>query len=144
QNYSFPSENCPTSGLHTGRDMYYWSGTYDDCVDSNRLEIDTGGNCLDSVWGGMSGSGAYYVDDEDVRRLHAVCSYRQSGASPSYGGYVRIWEAFHNFMVTFRSDTRGTVFDAEALQYRIDGPLEVPHGEEMDGGAVTIANVTNG
>ncbi|MCH8859359.1 MAG: DUF1036 domain-containing protein [Proteobacteria bacterium] len=50
-----------------------------DCVargfDNKRFfQIDTGGgNCLDTLWGGMSGSGAYYIDGAS-RFVHAVAS----------------------------------------------------------------------
>ena len=75
-NFSYPAENCPLPGLHNGRDMYYWSGSIDDCP-GNQLHLDTGGgNCYDTVWGGMSGSGMYYISDGN-RYVHAVCSKQE-------------------------------------------------------------------
>jgi len=59
-NFSYPSE----APCHTGRTMMYWNGTFDHCnhlLHGNCNIIDTGGNCMDSFWGGMSGSGVYYL-----------------------------------------------------------------------------------
>ena len=139
-NFSYPSENCPTAGLHNGRDMYYWNGTIDDCP-GNQLHLDTGGgNCLDTVWGGMSGSGMYYIED-DNRYVHAVCSNSNRTTS---GNYARLWETWVNSMIDFENDTRGTTFDLEALQFRAGGSTTVLQGQAMDAGAtVSIANATN-
>ncbi len=138
-NFSYPAENCPTPGLHTGTDMYYWSGTIDSCP-NNQMELTTGGNCLDTVWGGMSGSGMYYIVD-DNRYVHAVCSTSNRN---NWGRYCKLWETFVNDMITFENNTRGNTFDLEALQFRTDGSTEVFQGQAMDVSAtVLITNATN-
>ncbi len=139
-NFSYPSENCPTAGLHNGRDMYYWNGTIDDCP-GNQLHLDTGGgNCFDTVWGGMSGSGMYYIEDSN-RYIHAVCSNSNRTTS---GNYARLWETWVNSMIDFENNTRGTTFDLEALQFRARGSTSVLQGQAMDDSCdVTMVNATN-
>lgn len=134
-NFSYPAENC-----HNGRTMYFWSGTYDGCP-GNQLELDsTGGNCLDTVWGGMSGSGTYYIDD-DNRFVHAVCSTSNRN---DIGRYCKLWEGFVTAMQDFETDTRGTTFDLEALRCRALGTTTIEAGEAMDDQMqVYVANATN-
>src|SRR5690606_12762579 len=86
-NASYPAESC-SGGLHTGRDMYYWFGDFDSCVTDNRLQIDTTSGCLTAVWGGMSGSSAYYIDG-DSRFAHAVCS---TSDRATYGRWAKQWD----------------------------------------------------
>jgi hypothetical protein len=138
-NFSYPAENCPTAGLHTGTDMYFWSGTIDSCP-NNQMELSTGGNCLDTVWGGMSGSAMYYIDN-GTRRAHAVCSTSNRN---TWGRYCKLWETFTTNMVAFENTTRGNTFDLEALQFRAGGSTSVLQGQAFDAGAtVSIANATN-
>ncbi len=138
-NFSYPSENCPTAGMHNGRDMYFWSGSIDNCPD-NQMELSTGGNCLDTVWGGMSGSGMYYIDG-GTRYVHAVCS---TSNRTTWGRYCKFWEGFVNSMVDYENATRGNAFDIEALQFRAGGSTSVFQGQALDAGAtVSIANATN-
>lgn len=139
-NFSYPAENCPTPGLHNGRDMYYWSGSVDACP-NNQMQLNTGGgNCLDTVWGGMSGSGMYYIDG-DNRYVHAVCS---TSNRTTRGYYCRLWETFVNDMVDYENATRGNTFDLEALKFRAGGSTTVLQGHALDAGAsVLMANATN-
>lgn len=138
-NFSYPSENCPTPGLHNGRDMYYWFGTIDACPD-NQMQLNTGGNCLDTVWGGMSGSGMYYIDG-DNRYTHSVAS---TSNRFDRGYYCKLWETFVNDMQTFESTTRGTAFDLEPLRFRAGGSTSVLQGQALDAGAtVSMVNATN-
>ena len=139
-NFSYPAENCPTAGLHNGRDMYFWSGTIDSCP-GNQVQLNTGGgNCLDTVWGGMSGSGMYYIDG-DNRYTHAVCSNSNRTTS---GRYAKLWESFVNSMQDFENDTRGNTFDIEALRFRAGGSTSVLQGQALDSQAtVSIVNATN-
>lgn len=138
-NFSYPSENCPTAGLHNGRDMYFWSGTIDSCP-GNQFQLDTNGNCLDTVWGGMSGSGMYYIDG-DNRYMHAVCSNSNRN---DVGRYAKLWDTFVNDMVDFENNTRGNTLDLEALQFRAGGSTSVLQGQALDAQAtVSIANATN-
>jgi len=110
-NASYPAENCPLAGLHNGLDMYYWSGHFDACP-GNQLQLYTGGgHCFDTVWGGMSGSGAYFIDTN--RYVHAVCS-----TSNRYdrGNYCRQFEAWVTFVNSnFIPGSRGSSFDLQAL-----------------------------
>jgi hypothetical protein len=139
-NFSYPAENCPLPGLHNGRDMYFWSGSIDDCP-GNQLHLDTGGgNCYDTVWGGMSGSGMYYIADGN-RYTHAVCSNSNRTTS---GNYARLWESFVNSMVDFENNTRGTSLDIEPLRFRARASTSVLQGQPMsDSCDVTMVNATN-
>ncbi len=139
-NFSYPSENCPTAGLHNGRDMYYWSGSIDACPD-NQMQLNTGGgNCLDTVWGGMSGSGMYYIVD-DNRYVHSVAS---TSNRTTRGYYCKLWETFVNDMQDFETTTRGASLDIEALRFRAGGSTSVFQGQAMDAGAaVLMVNATN-
>ncbi|NRA31587.1 MAG: hypothetical protein HRU11_15165, partial [Parvularculaceae bacterium] len=137
-NFSYPTENCPTPGLHTGLDMYYWNGTIDSCP-GNQLQLNTGGNCLDTVWGGMSGSAMYYIDD-GTRRAHAVCSNSNRTTS---GRYAKLWETFTNDMVDFENNTRGNTLDIEPMRFRPRGSSTVLQGQAMDDSFdVTMVNAT--
>ena len=139
-NFSYPAENCPTAGMHNGRDMYYWSGSIDACPDNQMQLFTGGGNCLDTVWGGMSGSGMYYIDG-DNRYVHSVASTSNRTTS---GKYCKLWETFVTDMQAFEGTTRGTAFDIEALQFRAGGSTSVFQGQALDSGAtVSIANATN-
>jgi hypothetical protein len=138
-NFSYPAENCPTAGLHTGRTMYFWSGTVDDCPD-NQMELDTGGNCLDTVWGGMSGSAMYYIDG-DNRFAHSVCSTSNRN---DIGRYCKLWEGFVNDMQDFENTTRSASEDWEPLMMRARGSTTVQAGTAMDDSFdVKMINATN-
>lgn len=137
-NFSYPAENCG-GGLHTGQTMYYWNGTWDDCP-GNQFELSTGGGCLDTVWGGMSGSGAYYIVD-DSRFVHAVCSNSNRN---DVGRYAKLWEQFVTDMQDWENDTRGNNFDLELLRCRAQGSTTVQAGTSMDDILqVFVANATN-
>tara|TARA_R110000744_G_scaffold75924_1_gene150726 strand:+ start:2011 stop:4443 length:2433 start_codon:yes stop_codon:yes gene_type:complete len=138
-NFSYPSENCPTAGLHTGATMYFWSGTIDDCP-NNQMELTTGGNCLDTVWGGMSGSAMYYIDG-DNRMAHAVCSTSNRN---DVGRYCKLWEGFVLDMQDFENNTRTSSEDWEPLMMRARGSTTVRAGTLMDDSFdVKMINATN-
>ncbi len=138
-NFSYPTENCPTFGLHTGRTMYFWSGLIDSCPD-NQMQLDTGGNCLDTVWGGMSGSAMYYIDG-DNRYAHAVCSTSNRN---DWGRYCKLWEQFVLDMQDFENDTRTSSEDWEPLMMRARGSTTVQAGTTMDDSFdVKMVNATN-
>ena len=130
-NASFPSQNCPIAGLHNGRDMYYWHGNFDSCPD-NQLQINTGGgHCFDTVWGGMSGSGAYYIDDGS-RYIHAICS---TSNRTTIGKYCRQQSYWADFIAdTFIPGSRGSTFDLQALDVNA-GPATI-----QAGGSTTLLN----
>ena len=133
-NFSYPAEGC-----HDGTTMYYWTGTVDSCP-GNQLQLDTGGNCLDTVWGGMSGSGMYYVDG-DSRYVHAVCS---NSNRDDVGRYTKLWESFVNDMQDFENGTRGNAEDWEPLAFRARGSTMVQAGTAMnDSCDVAMVNATN-
>jgi V8-like Glu-specific endopeptidase len=139
-NTSYPSQNCPDPGLHNGRDMYYWYGNFDACPD-NQLQLNTGGgNCFDTVWGGMSGSGAYYIDDGS-RYVHAICS-----TSNRYdrGYYVRQWEDWVNWTNnTFIPNVRGSSFDLQPLDVNAE-PATIAAGSSTTLLNHLATNPTNG
>lgn len=137
-NFSYPAENCGGS-LHTGRTMYYWLGDFDSCP-GNQLQLDTSPGCLTAVWGGMSGSGAYYIDG-DSRHVHAVCS---NSNRSTRGRYAKLWETFVNDMVTFENNTRTNSEDWEPLMFRARGSTTVRAGETMnDICTFQMVNATN-
>ena len=137
-NFSYPAEDCPTAGLHTGRTMYYLDGYIDSCP-NNQLQYDTGNQCLTAVWGGMSGSGLYWIES-DYRRVHAVCS---TSDRSSWGRYCELWEQFTTDMETFEANTRGATFDLEALEFRSSGTTVVEAGSSLPDCSVRICNATN-
>jgi len=119
--------------------MYYWSGNWDACP-GNQLQLNTTAGCLTAVWGGMSGSGAYYIDGGN-RLLHAVCSNSDRSTE---GAYAKLWEQWVIDRTVFVNSTRGDTFDLEALQFRTDANTTVTAGTAMSAGSnVYIANATN-
>ncbi len=139
-NFSYPGENCPLAGLHNGVDMYYWDGTWDDCVEDNQFEMTTGGgNCFDTVWGGMSGSSAYFIED-DVRYVLGICSNSDRNVT---GRYARVWENAHDWQFdTVIPDGRGTQFDVHALNLRSTA-TSVVAGDSLPDLTLTLSNPTN-
>lgn len=136
-NFSYPAEACG-GGLHTGRTMYFWEGVWDSCP-GNQLALATTTGCLTTVWGGMSGSGAYH-DDGSVRRVHAVCS---NSNRSTVGRYAKFWEQWINDRTTFTDATRGGEFDLEALRFRLTVPTGSAGAAMAGQGSVLIANATN-
>lgn len=138
-NASYPSQNCPLSGLHNGHDMYYWWGSVDACP-NNQLELWTGGgNCYDTVWGGMSGSGMYYIDTN--RYVHATCS---TSNRSTWGRYARITEDWVNVMYdTFIPNARGATFDLHALNTNFE-PTTITAGNPTTLANFFTTNPTNG
>lgn len=124
-NASYPNESCPIAGLHTGLDMYYWYGNFDACP-GNQLQLNTGGgNCFDTVWGGMSGSGAYFIAGGN-RYVHAVASTSNRN---DRGWYVRQWEdwvAWSNN--TFIPNVRQSSFDLQPLDVNAE-PATIEAGD---------------
>ena len=112
-NCSYPKECCnpPSCTLHTGTDMYYWSGYFDSCP-SNLLRINTTGGCFNAGWGGMSGSGAYIVSGSN-RYIHAVAS---SSDRATRFDFCRLWTWWIDWTDdTFIPQVRGSNFDLQAL-----------------------------
>ncbi len=140
-NASYPSEDCGQPGLHNGRDMYYWHGTFDSCPDTNRLQIDTTGGCFDALWGGQSGSGAYYIDNS-TRYVGAVAS---TSNRSTIGRYTRTFQGWVDYLNnTFIPDmARGASFDLQALYTRLDNP-DITSGDMTIGLKHTASNPTNG
>ena len=137
-NFSYPAESCGV-GLHTGRTMYYWDGSFDSCP-GNQLRINTTGGCFNAGWGGMSGSGAYYLDGSS-RFVHAVCS---NSDRSTFSNYARFWELWVTDRQTFIDDTRGTAVDFSPLQLRTTGSTTVAAGSTANGPfTVLVANATN-
>ncbi len=137
-NFSYPAENCG-GGLHTGTTMYYWSGAVDSCP-GNQMELSTNGNCLDTVWGGMSGSGMYYISG-DSRYVHSVCSTSNRN---DVGRYCKLWEQFVLDMEVFENDTRSNAQDWEPLAFRAGGATTVQAGTNMNADCtVQMCNATN-
>lgn len=119
-NASYPAEGCGTPGLHNGRDMYYWFGSFDSCpwiffpfTLSNRLRLNTNSGCTGAIWGGQSGSGAYYIDGSN-RYVHAVTS---TSNRVSEADYVRQTETWVNFTdaTLIDANARGGTFDLQPL-----------------------------
>jgi hypothetical protein len=130
-NPSYPAEPCGEPGLHNGRDMYYWYGHFDSCPSWNRLQIDTSGGCYNAGWGGMSGSGAYYIDGGN-RYVHAFAS---TSDRSTYARYSRQWESWVNWNNNvFIPNVRGSAFDLQALDVNAE-PETIKQG-----GSTTLLN----
>ena len=132
-NPSYPAECCnpPACTLHNGRDMYYWYGHFDSCPSWNRLQIDTSGGCFNAGWGGMSGSGAYFIDDGN-RYVHAIAS---TSDRATIARYTRQWEDWVNWNNNyFIPNVRGGAFDLQALDVNAE-PETIKQG-----GSTTLLN----
>ncbi len=138
-NASYPAENCPISGLHNGQDMYYWSGTVDSCP-GNQFHLNTTAGCYTTGWGGMSGSGMYYIDG-DSRFVHAVSS---NGNRADSTNYCKLWEQWVTDMQSFENGSRGSAFDLQALRFRLS-QTTIQAGTSVGGTRQHYAdNPTNG
>ena len=139
-NVSYPAEGCGTPGLHNGRDMYNWFGTFDSCSD-RRLGLVTVPGCFTAIWGGMSGSGAYIIDG-DARYVHGICSTSNRSTAATYQRQFQDWVDWNNntFIPTY---ARGPNFDLEPLDMN-SAVTVVPAGSAT--GALThlATNATNG
>ncbi|HEY7169705.1 MAG TPA: CARDB domain-containing protein [Vicinamibacterales bacterium] len=138
---SYPAESCG-GGLHTGADMYFWGGSFDTCPNTNRLGLFTPiHGCLGAVWGGMSGSGAYYLDGSGNRFTHAVTS---TSNRFDYAEYTRQWEDWINFLNgSFDPvSVQGPTFDLQPLN--VAGPATFIAGQNTGGLTHVAANATQG
>jgi fibronectin type 3 domain-containing protein len=113
-NAAYPSQGCGTAGLHNGVDMTYWFGQVDSCPD-NQMQLDTTTGCYTAVWGGMSGSSMYYISGAD-RFAHGVCS---TSNRSTVGKYCKMWEQFSIDLEAFKSVSRGSLFDLQALNTQL-------------------------
>lgn len=145
-NASYPAEYCGTTGLHNGRDMYYWSGYFDYCPSIfepwnwNRLGLNTSGGCLNAIWGGMSGSGVYDIDAGN-RYVHAVTS---TSNRSTYAEYTRQWGDWVTWTNgTFIPNVRGSAFDLQALDVNA-GPATILAGSSTTLLNHLAVNPTNG
>jgi hypothetical protein len=139
-NASYPAESCG-GGLHTGRDMYYWFGTFDSCPSDRRLGLVTVPGCLNAIWGGMSGSGVYIIDNGS-RYVHGITSTSNRSTAATYQRQFQSWVEWNNdtFIPTYG---RGAAFDLQPLDVNA-GPSVIPAG-----GSTTLlnhlaTNATNG
>ncbi|ESQ14028.1 MAG: hypothetical protein N838_13090 [Thiohalocapsa sp. PB-PSB1] len=141
-NPSYPSESCG-GGLHTGTDMYYWFGNFDSCPTSNNLQIDTSGGCFNAGWGGMSGSGFYYIDGSS-RYVHATASTSNRStwfrAARLYGSFVTGTGGLQDFI----RDSRGSSFDLQALDMASSGGTTFQAGSTLPNITHLATNPTNG
>ena len=122
-NASYPAGSCGVSNLHTGRGMYYWLGNFDSCPATCCESTTVESGCFSVLWGGMSGSGAYYREGSS-RYVHAVVSHSQTRNDVDINGnYAKLYagwrENIHHDIV---AGARGRTFDLQALATRIDGP----------------------
>ena len=111
-NASYPAQDCGTPGLHNGQDMYSWYGSFDSCSE-RRLGLVTTPGCFTAVWGGMSGSGAYFISG-DGRYVHGICSTSNRSTAATYQRQFQAWVDFSNatFIPTYG---RGATFDLQPL-----------------------------
>ena len=126
-NASYPEESCGSGRLHSGTDMYYWNGQFDSCHDEDGdgradiLRLNNGGSgCLSTLWGGMSGSSAYYTTS-GTDYAHAVASHTEFrrgdpekiSLNSNYTKLNSDWKTLiHDAAVP---DARGSAFDLQAL-----------------------------
>jgi len=141
-NPSYPAEPCDEPGLHNGNDLYYWYGNWYSCPTWNRLALDTTPGCFTAVWGGMSGSGAYYIDDDNVRHVHAVCSTSDRAYWGEYTRQFCDWVDYNDN--TFIPDyARGSAFDIQALDVNAE-PATITAGQSTRLLNHLATNATNG
>ena len=136
---SYPAESCG-GGLHTGTNMYIWGGTFDSCPNTNRLGLNTPSHgCLGAVWGGMSGSGAYYFDVNNNRFTHAVTS---TSNRFDYAEYTRQWLDWVNYLNgTFDPVyAQGPNFNLQPLN--VAGPATFTAGQSTGGLTHLAANTS--
>ena len=136
---SYPAESCG-GGLHTGAGMYFWNGSFNVCPDTNRLGLFTPlHGCLGAVWGGMSGSGAYYMDAAANRLTHAVTS---TSDRFSYAEYTRQWQGWVDYLNgTFDPvNAQGAVFNLQPLH--VAGAITASAGQTLSGLTHVAANTS--
>ena len=136
---SYPAESCSAT-LHTGADMYFWNGSFDSCPDTNRLGLNTPlHGCLGAVWGGMSGSGAYYLDAGSNRLTHAITS---TSDRFSYAEYTRQWQGWVDYLNgTFDPvSAQGANFNLQPLN--VTGAITVTPGQVLSGLTHVAANTS--
>ncbi|MCX5691545.1 MAG: hypothetical protein NTV94_17430, partial [Planctomycetota bacterium] len=140
-NCSYPAQSCNSSGtLHTGAQMYCWSGTVDDCPNVwNQYDFNTTPGCFTAGWGGMSGSGLYYFDNT-VRKVAAVCSTSDRAYSSSY---CQLFSGAVTGISQLRDAARTSTFDLEAFACRYPTAGPVIAGGTLAGGTLVLANSTN-
>jgi fibronectin type 3 domain-containing protein len=140
-NCSYPVETCNSAGtLHTGAQMYCWSGTVDDCPDFwNQYEFDTTPGCFTAGWGGMSGGGLYYFDN-NVRKVAAVSSTSDRAYTASY---CQLFSGSVTGIAQLRDAARGNTFDLEAFACRYPTAGPVIGGGQLPSGTLVLANSTN-
>ena len=139
---SYPAENCGQTGLHNGRDMYYWSGLFNYCPTWNTIGIYTPGadNCLCAVWGGMSGSSAYFLNG-DSRYIHAVTSRSDRN---TVAEYTRLWDAgVTSFSDIINTNIRTSTFDLQPLDMNAE-PATIQAGQSTTLLNHKAVNATNG
>ncbi len=137
---SYPAEGCGTTGLHNGRDMYYWTGDYDGCsANVQQLELDTTAGCFTAQWGGMSGGGSYAIADSGARHVHAVVS---NSNNATFANHTRMWAGFRDAMQDFEETSRGSVFDLQVLRARYIGNT-VQAGGTIEGDDYVLVNATD-
>jgi hypothetical protein len=139
-NASYPAESCG-GGLHTGQDMYFWSGLFNSCPSDRRLGLNTSPGCLNAIWGGMSGSGVYIVDSGN-RYVHGITS---TSNRSTYAEYQRQWQDWVDWSnnTFIPTSGRGAAFDLQPLDVNA-APAVIPAG-----GSTTLlnhlaTNATNG
>jgi hypothetical protein len=140
-NAAYPAEGCGTAGLHNGQDMTYWFGQVDDCP-NNQMTLFTTAGCYTAVWGGMSGSGMYYIDGSN-RFVHGICS---TSNRTTRGNYCKQWQGWFDFVngpTGGINTVRGTAFDLQALQCRTSGSTSIRAGESGTGWSFLTTNSTN-
>ncbi|MCC7376550.1 MAG: hypothetical protein IT581_17960 [Verrucomicrobiales bacterium] len=114
-NASYPAQACGQAGLHTGKDMMYWSGTIDRCL-GNQFELSTTPGCYTAVWGGMSGSGLYFLESGQ-RFVHAISS---TSDRSTIARYCRIWDQLAaELSSSLIPASRGSAFDLQALDCNV-------------------------
>ncbi|MCI5146523.1 MAG: hypothetical protein D3923_13605, partial [Candidatus Electrothrix sp. AR3] len=137
-NGSYPAEDCG-SGLHTGLDQYYWYGFFSDCPGNRMKLFSLFGGCLAPVWGGMSGSGAWYESGNN-RYVQGVSSTSDRTFISYYARQDQGWVDIGNNEVL--PDARTNNFDLQALHMQVVNPV-VEAGTPTPGFTHFATNPTN-
>jgi len=137
---AYPAEGCGLSGLHNGRDMYYWFGSIDSCP-GNQLQINTTAGCFTALWGGESGSNLYEIVGTS-RYTRGIASTSNRSTIGRYVQTSQSWVDYLNltFIPTY---ARGVTFDLQALDMNA-APTPIRAGTSTTTLNHLAANATDG
>ncbi|MBN1877482.1 MAG: trypsin-like serine protease [Anaerolineae bacterium] len=132
--YSFHNPGYPAVAPYDGLYMYYWLGSYDYTSGDHILYISK------RSYGGQSGSGAYYKDNDDNRCVYAVLSHGRTDIG--HTGQTRITsDKFYSIQNKITENTPSSI-DLIPLNVRVS-PSAVVSGNSLSGMDYIIHNYSS-